>query len=1201
METGPARSVLREIRTLFTLGTLGGLTDAELLDLFLSRDGDDAEEAFAALVHRHAPMVLGVCRRMLPSSHDAEDAFQAAFFILARRAASIRQREQLASWLHGVAIRTASEARRRAARQRVKEKRLMERSRIEWVPAEERNDLLPFLDEELNRLPKRYRAALVACELEGKSRSEAAHQLGLPEGTLSTHLARGRKLLRERLVRRGVNLGIGPGAVLPRPVIEPLISERLADSAVQSALRTASGTGATGTAARAVASLAERVIRAMFLTKLFLVFSHVMAAGTATMFALGLIVVVAGPPSDPIKPGAADLSGRVLDQAGAVVANAQVWAAGGFWDAPETVATAITDGQGRFVLLGAWDHPAAKEAIAGGRFGLLARAPDGRVGWLTAVSRKDAAGKENTFEIAVGPVAEVQGRVIDQNGQPIAGASVWPVEFIRPGKPGSGDSFKLNPEAAIAYRTGTGADGSFVIKGAPQGARVRAAFGAEGVGELRFAWDSTRPVTFTLDNRLGQIKGHIKVADVRGLAGQISGRAQLRESPGNPAAQSNETMHYRVAPVGADGSFELNDLPSGRYLVNLLFDGNPHFVAQPGKLVEVGPGALAEVNLPLVRVSTITGRVVNAETGKGIAGIPIHCYRLENEVYVQDAVQAQTDADGQYSIVVTVGVVKIRPEELPKAYLVPKYRQSPDLEVGADQRWPDLKLARATTLNGIVVDENEQPVVGAELYVVATDRGGERPKNEMMRTGPGGTFHVEQLDPEDTVSLWARTIAATTHGAIKVRPREIQGGILELTINPKFACRIRGRTTDGAGKRIAGAKVKLWWNRPCADQNGQINFGHAIPLDSYVTHEDGWFLFRGLWPNFQYGPVIDAGGYSKVEGIEVIGKSGETHDLGKLVLCNTSGHIAGQVVGSDGQPLSGATVFNYGDGPTAITASTDSQGRFRLGPLYAGMKYAFIRKQGYRFTGVKVDADADDLPITVLASSEPPPAWKPDAGARFDGQRAFAKRMLVRLWEKYGANGDEARGIECIAAMAPIDLPLATKWAAERGHRYDGLVRQAAAEKMAQTERAGPWRSCRRIVTVIYNHSFRCWPIGTPRATTRRRCSSPTRRRHAPAGWSRPGGRLPWHRPVPRWLDRGEPNADARSSRRPLNSPRNWAPTTAGLLIAQSSPRHLRASTSNGHWPSSSRSRSTTRILTSRSSPARSRRPIRAWPPTWPK
>ena len=221
MQRGSAGRTLREVRTLFTLGSLGGLTDAQLLDLFLGERGDDAGDAFAALVDRHGPMVLSVCRRMLGGSHDAEDAFQAAFLILARRAASIGRREKLAGWLHGVAVRTAREARRQNMRQRTRERRLMAVSKIETEPAEDLEDVLPLLDEELNGLPQRFRAALVACELEGKSRREAAAQLGLSEGTLSAHLARGRKLLRERLARRGVTLAIGPARAyatwLPRP------------------------------------------------------------------------------------------------------------------------------------------------------------------------------------------------------------------------------------------------------------------------------------------------------------------------------------------------------------------------------------------------------------------------------------------------------------------------------------------------------------------------------------------------------------------------------------------------------------------------------------------------------------------------------------------------------------------------------------------------------------------------------------------------------------------------------------------------------------------------------------------------------------------------------------------------------------------------------------------------------------------------
>jgi RNA polymerase sigma factor (sigma-70 family) len=282
MERRLANLGFRHIRTLYTLGALGGLTDAELLEIFLTRDGEDAEDAFGALVHRHGPMVLGVCRRMLPGSHDAEDSFQATFLILVRRGAWIGRREQLANWLYGVAVRTAKQAKRRAARHQARERRLMETtSQVDPAPAVDRAELLSLLDEELNRLPRHYRAALVACELEGKARREAALQLGLPEGTLSAHLARGRKLLHKRLVRRGICLGVGPFAGLPRQIAVVRVPERLAGSTI----RAARGYPAGGTSAGAVAALVEGGLKMIFLTRLTLLVAAISATGMAAVTA----------------------------------------------------------------------------------------------------------------------------------------------------------------------------------------------------------------------------------------------------------------------------------------------------------------------------------------------------------------------------------------------------------------------------------------------------------------------------------------------------------------------------------------------------------------------------------------------------------------------------------------------------------------------------------------------------------------------------------------------------------------------------------------------------------------------------------------------------------------------------------------------------------------------------------------------------
>jgi hypothetical protein len=170
------------------------------------------------------------------------------------------------------------------------------------------------------------------------------------------------------------------------------------------------------------------------------------------------------------------------------------------------------------------------------------------------------------------------------------------------------------------------------------------------------------------------------------------------------------------------------------------------------------------------------------------------------------------------------------------------------------------------------------------------------------------------------------------------------------------------------------------------------------------------------------------------------------------VLINTGGHLAGRIVGSDGQPIAGAAVFNRGDGSEPVATSTDPQGRFRLEGLFAGTKYAFVRKAGYRFTGVKAVDDADGLTVTLLKTTEPPPAWKPGTTASYDEQRAFAKQVLIRIWKNYGADADNNGAFRCIWDMAELDPDLAMQWSAEKGHRYDDRVRFAEARKLAETD-----------------------------------------------------------------------------------------------------------------------------------------------------
>jgi RNA polymerase sigma-70 factor (ECF subfamily) len=205
----------------------GALSDEQLLECFVRRR---EEAAFAALVRRYGSMVLGVCRRILRHSHDAEDAFQATFLVLANKAQRLKNPELLANWLYGVAYRTALHARNRSARRSRREREAVAIS----VPSSDSDssaqELSLILDEELRRLPEKYRAPLVLCYLQGKTNEEAARLLGWPTGSMSHRLARARELLRERLQPRLAALSSLLPAIfladrLPAEVVSPLLAQ----------------------------------------------------------------------------------------------------------------------------------------------------------------------------------------------------------------------------------------------------------------------------------------------------------------------------------------------------------------------------------------------------------------------------------------------------------------------------------------------------------------------------------------------------------------------------------------------------------------------------------------------------------------------------------------------------------------------------------------------------------------------------------------------------------------------------------------------------------------------------------------------------------------------------------------------------------------------------------------------------------------
>jgi RNA polymerase sigma factor (sigma-70 family) len=295
MATGQDRRVMRQLGSLLTAGTAAGLTDGQFLERFATHRGDAAEHAFAALVERHGPMVLRVCRSVLVDPHDAEDAFQATFLVLVKRARGLWVEDSLGPWLHQVALRTASCARSAAAR-RARHERVAALAAAATCPAAD-DGLGQILHEEIDRLPERFRVPVVLCDLEGRTHEQAARHLGWPVGTVKSRLSRARERLRDRLTRRGQAPNAPLIALLRPGGLVELVPVNLVSSTTDAAIRF----GASRIIlAGAAAVLAQGVLTTMSMSRWWKVASLLIVAG-ATVSGAGLL---AGRPSSAVEPAA---------------------------------------------------------------------------------------------------------------------------------------------------------------------------------------------------------------------------------------------------------------------------------------------------------------------------------------------------------------------------------------------------------------------------------------------------------------------------------------------------------------------------------------------------------------------------------------------------------------------------------------------------------------------------------------------------------------------------------------------------------------------------------------------------------------------------------------------------------------------------------------------------------------------------------
>ncbi len=314
------------IEVLFREGSATGMTDEELLERFVSQRDAAAEFAFEALLLRHGPMVLRVCKNKLRDLHDAEDAFQATFLVLARRAASLRVPAELGSWLHGVALRTARKVKARRSRL----DRLIRRAEAnagveatsETNQAVDSEEEAEVLHNEIGRLPERYRRPVVLCCLEGLTHAEAARQLGWPVGTVGVRLMRARERLRSRLTRRG--MAPATTVLLPLLPCAPPVPHSLTTQTARAAASFASRTVATvGGIPWHVASLALEILKDTAVKKIASIAAVILVSGLIAGGAAALAIQPAGQPKSPAPPSSTQKAGSAKGDVKSILTNGE--------------------------------------------------------------------------------------------------------------------------------------------------------------------------------------------------------------------------------------------------------------------------------------------------------------------------------------------------------------------------------------------------------------------------------------------------------------------------------------------------------------------------------------------------------------------------------------------------------------------------------------------------------------------------------------------------------------------------------------------------------------------------------------------------------------------------------------------------------------------------------------------------------------